>query len=117
MADMEEKKEKTGLIELESLKDLVHLIVNTPLQIMNYTELLGKHYYFMIISGMPGFSRLIYYITQDTPIQENFIIYDNLNDQLSYGEKKETRGGLSYIPIIHIKKQNLLTIEDFTMNS
>jgi hypothetical protein len=113
MADNEEKKEKVGLIELETLKDLVHLIVNTPLQIVNHAELLGKNYYFMVISGMAGFSRLIYYITQDKPIKDTFIIYDNLSDTLAFGEKKETRGGTSYIPIIHIKKQNILNIEDF----
>jgi len=115
MVDEKEKKEKTGLIELESLKDLIHLIVNTPLQIINHVELLGKQYYFIVIGGFPGFSRLIYYITKEEPITENFIIYNNLQDTYEFGDKLETRGGISYLPIIHIKKQNILTIEDFTM--
>ncbi|MHA1649330.1 MAG: hypothetical protein ACTSYB_03970 [Candidatus Helarchaeota archaeon] len=115
MSNEAEKKEKTGLIELESLKDLIHLIVNTPLQIINHVELLSKHYYFMILGGLPGFSRLVYYFCQDTPIKESFIIYNNLQDTYEFGDKKETRGGISYLPIIHIKKQNILTIEDFAM--
>ncbi|MFX1297067.1 MAG: hypothetical protein ACFFD2_19720 [Promethearchaeota archaeon] len=113
MADNKEKKEKTGLIELEKLKDLIHIIVNTPLQIINHVEILGKHYYFIILGGFPGFSRFIYYFYQEAPIKENFIIYNNLQDTYEFGDKLETRGGISYLPIIHIKKQNVLTIEDF----
>jgi hypothetical protein len=113
MAEKEEEEEKTGLIELESLKDLIHLIAHTPFQIINHIEILDEHYYFVITGGFPGFSRQIYFIKQDK-IEEDFIIYNNLEDTFEFGNKLETRGGISFIPIIHIKRQNIITPEDFT---
>jgi hypothetical protein len=115
MADNEEKKEKTGLIELESLKDLIHIIMHTPFQIINHLELLKKHYYFLVTGGFPGISQLIYYYCQTAPIKGSFVIYNNLQDTYEFGDKVETRGGITFLPIINIKKQNILTIEDFTL--
>ena len=114
MSENDEKKEKAGLIELETLKDLVHLIVHTPFQVVDHVKLLDKHFYFIVVGGFPGFSRLIYFYSQETPIKESFIIYNNLQDTISFGDKLETRGGMSYLPIIHIKNQNILKKEDFT---
>ncbi|NVM55034.1 MAG: hypothetical protein HWN66_15115 [Candidatus Helarchaeota archaeon] len=114
MSKNDEKKEKTGLIQLETLKDFVHLIVHTPFQIVNHIDLANKHYYFIVIGGLPGFSRLIYFYSQDTEIKENFIIYNNLQDTINFGDKLETRGGITYLPIIHIKKQNIIKPEEFT---
>lgn len=114
MSDNEENKEKTGLIELESLIDLVHLIVHTPFQVVNHIALLGQHLYFIVVGGFPGFARLIYLFRQQTPIQEKFIVYNNLQDTISFGNQLETRGGISFLPIINIKNQNILTVEDFT---
>ena len=113
MAENEEEKEKTGIVELESLKDLIHLIAHTPFQIINHIEILDEHYYFVITGGFPGFSRQIYFIKVDK-IEENFIIYNNLEDTIEFGDKLETRGGISFIPIIHIKRQNIVKAEDFT---
>ncbi len=114
MSDEDKKEEKVGLIELDTLKDLVHLIVHAPFQTINHVQLLNQHYYFIIVGGLPGFSRILYFYRQDAPIKENFIIYNNLQDTLSFGDKLETRGGITYLPIIHIKNQNLIKPEDIT---
>jgi len=112
MAENEEEKEKIGLIELESLKDLVHLIARTPFQTLNHIELVGEHYYFVITGGFPGISHQIYFIKKPA-IKENFVIYNNLEDTIEFSNKLETRGGISFIPIIHIKRQNIIKLEDF----
>jgi len=113
MAENEEEKEKIGLIELESLKDLVHLIAHIPFQTLNHIELAGDHYYFVITGGYAGVSHQIYYIEQKEQIEENFIIYNNLEDSIEFSDKLETRGGISFIPIIHVKRQNIVKLEDF----
>jgi hypothetical protein len=113
MAKSEEEKEKIGLIELESLKDLVHIIARTPFQTLNYIKLGDNHYYFVITGGFPGISHQIYFIRKEKKIEENFVIYNNLEDSIEFSNKLETRGGISFIPIIHIKRQNLIKLEDF----
>jgi len=113
MPKEEEKEEKTGLIELETLKDLIHLIMRTPFPTINHVKLTNNHYYFMVMGGFAGVSRLIYYISQPTEIKESFIVYNNLEDTISFDNKLETRGGITHLPIIHIKSQNILTPEDF----
>ncbi len=70
MAKNEEEKEKIGLIELESLKDLVLIIARTPFQTLNHIELAGKHYYFVIMGGFPGISHQIYFIRKEEKIKE-----------------------------------------------
>lgn len=114
MSEDNNEEEKVGLIELESLKDLVHLIINTPFHTIDHIKLKKKHYYFLIVGGLPGFSHIIYFYRQDEPIIENFIIYNNLQDMISFGDKVETRGGITYLPIIHIKNQNIIKPEDIT---
>ncbi|MHA1267144.1 MAG: hypothetical protein ACTSRS_18030 [Candidatus Helarchaeota archaeon] len=112
MSENEEKEKKVGLIELEDLKDLIHLIVQTPFLTVNHTNIAGKHYYFVISGGLPGFAHIIYYYQRDTPIEEKYIIYNSLDDTLTYGNKLETRGGIKILPIINIKNQNIIKPED-----
>lgn len=59
-------------------------------------------------------SKLLYFIRQDEPIKESFIIYNSLQDKIAFGDKLETRGGITYLPIINIKNQNIIKPEDIT---
>ncbi len=108
-----ENEKKPGLIELDKIDDLIHLIASTPLQFLDHIELAGKHYYFIVLGGFPGFSHLIYYIARDDPINKKYIIYDSLADTFRFGNELERRGGIICLSIINIKKTNILTVEDF----
>lgn len=112
MSEDEKKKEKMGLIELDSLIDLVHLIVQTPFHSVNYTELGGKHYYFVISGGIPGFARILYFYRQDEPLAEKYILHNSLDDTISFGNTLERRGGINILPLIIIKNQNIIKLED-----
>ncbi len=112
MSEDENKKEKTGLIELNSLIDLVHLISKLPFHSINYTELGGKHYYFVIASGIPGFKNILYFYRKDKPITEKYIIHNSLEDTISFGNTLERRGGINILPLITIKNQNIIKLED-----
>lgn len=112
MSENEEKKEKTGLIELENLIDLVHLIVQTPFHGVSYSKIGDQHYYFVISGGIPGFARIIYFYRQNEAIKEKYIIHNSLEDVIAFGDQLERRGGVNILPIIHIKNQNIIQIED-----
>ncbi len=106
----EKDEKKLGIVEIESLKDLVHLIVRLPFQIVNHMELSGKHLYFILLgSGVPGVSTTLYYILLDEKIKETYIVFNSIKDTITYSSSfEDRRGGTVYIPIINIKKQNLV---------
>jgi hypothetical protein len=106
---------KVGMVEIESMKDLVHLIVRLPFQIVNHMNLKGKNIYFIILgSGLPGVSTTLYYIIQSEKIDANYIVFNSMADTVEYSSSlKERRGGITYIPIINIKKQNLIKEDIF----
>ncbi|MHA1270072.1 MAG: hypothetical protein ACTSPY_09830 [Candidatus Helarchaeota archaeon] len=108
--EKENNKKKVGLVEIASMKDLVYLIVRLPFQIINHMEMSGKHIYFILLgSGLPGISTTMYYIIQDTKIEDTYIVFNSIKDTISYSSSfEERRGGTIYIPIINIKKQNLI---------
>ncbi|MBD3227895.1 MAG: hypothetical protein GF329_06875 [Candidatus Lokiarchaeota archaeon] len=110
-----DKKKKVGLVEIASIKDLVHLIVRLPFQIINHMELKGKHIYFILLgSGLPGISTTLYYILTNEPFDANYIIFNSMKDTIAYSKSfEERRGGITYIPIINIKKQNLIEEDIF----
>ncbi len=111
----DEKEKKVGLVEIESLKDLVHLIVRLPFQIINHMEINGKHVYFILLgSGIPGVSTTMYYIVMDKKIEDTYIVFNSINDTLTFSSSfEDRRGGTIYIPIINIKKQNLIKEDMF----
>jgi len=113
--DKKDNEKKVGMVQIESIKDLVHLIVRLPFQIINHMEIGGKHIYFILLgSGIPGFSTTMYYIILDEKIDANYIVFNSIEDKIKYSKTLEDRrGGIIYIPIINIKKQNLIKEEVF----
>lgn len=112
-----EKEKKVGLVEIATVKDLVHLIVRLPFQIINHMQLKGKHIYFILLgSGLPGISTTLYYISSDEEFDANYVIFNSMKDTISFSKSfEERRGGITYIPIINIKKQNLIKEEIFDL--
>ena len=110
-----EDEKKVGMVEIESIKDLVHLIVRLPFQIINHVQLMNKHIYFILLgSGLPGISTTLYYILLDEKLDANYIIFNSMKDSIEYSKSYEDRrGGMVYIPIINIKKQNLIKEDIF----
>ena len=117
MKDDKDKDEdkKVGMVEIDSMKDLVHLIVRLPFQIINHMKLGETHLYFILLgSGLPGISTTLYYILQDKQIDTTYIVFSSIKDTITFSNSfEERRGGAVYIPIINIKKQNLIKEEIF----
>ena len=108
----EKEKKKIKLIEVEAMRDLISLSAG-PMGSVNrvhHLKIAGKHLY-VLIGGVPG-SVVLYYIILDE-ITERYIVYNNLLDKISYSDTKESNPQTMHIPIIHIKRQNLVKEEDF----
>ncbi|NHI94556.1 MAG: hypothetical protein EAX96_18845 [Candidatus Lokiarchaeota archaeon] len=107
-----DKKKGIKFIEVESMRDLISLSAG-PMGSVNrvhHLEISGQHLYFLV-GGIPG-SVVIYFIRANK-IKERYIVYNNMTDEISYKDKKESTPQTLYIPFINIKKQNLFTEEDF----
>ncbi|MHA1799352.1 MAG: hypothetical protein ACTSVY_12975 [Candidatus Helarchaeota archaeon] len=108
----DDEKKKIKLIEVESMRDLLSLTTG-PMGSVNrvhHIELANNHLYFLV-GGVPG-AIVLYFIKTDK-IEKRYIVYNNLTDEISYSDKKISNPQTANIPIINIKKQNLVTEEDF----
>jgi len=107
----DENKKKVKFIEVEEMRDLISLSAG-PMGSVNrvhHLEVAGKDIYFLV-GGIPG-AIVLYFIRTDK-IGKKYIVYNNLSDSISYTDKKESNPQTMYIPIIHIKKQNVFEEED-----
>ena len=115
MADEEnnnDKKKKVKFIEVESIRDLISLSAG-PMGSVNrvhHLEVLGQDIYFLI-GGIPG--SIVIYLIRSEKINERYIVYNMLSDTITYSDKKESNPQTMFIPIIHIKKQNVFEEADF----
>jgi len=102
------KSEVESYIELEKLEDLVKIIAvaqrSSPIY---YVKLGNTHVYFLPATlGFRGF--LIYFIKTETEVKEKYIIYDAINDKISFSNETPTKPSLSYFIIVKVKAQNVL---------
>ncbi|NVM03492.1 MAG: hypothetical protein HWN67_14280, partial [Candidatus Helarchaeota archaeon] len=54
----------------------------------------------------------IYFIRQKEPIAQKYIVYNKTEDNITFTDKLIQRGNLIYLPLIHIKKQNIFSEEE-----
>ena len=112
----EDKKDKKelGLVELEDLDNLVNLTARSMLSLIQHIKFKDYHLYYLQYGGIPGFGTTIYFIRKSDPIKEKYIVYNKSEDKVSLSSTLDTRGNLVYIPIIHVKKQNILSEEELS---
>ncbi len=112
MSDDDEKKDqkrKLGLIEVETLPSLIDMAARSMQPIIQHLQFLGEHIYYLQFGGIPGFGTTIYFIRQKDPITQKYIVYNKTEDKILFTDKLDPRGNLIYLPIIHIKKQNIFS--------
>ena len=111
--EKKDKKDKLGLVELADLENLVNLAARSMLGFIQHLEFKNNHLYYLQYGGIPGFGTTIYFIKRDE-IKEKYIVYNKTEDKVSLSDKLDTRGNLVFFPIIHVKKQNILSEEELT---
>ncbi len=108
----DKKEDKLGLVELENFKNLVDLAARSMQSIIHNIKFKDINLYYLQFGGLPGFGTTIYFVDRPEPIKEKYIVYNKTEDTISFSDKLDPRGNLIYIPIIHVKKQNIFSSEE-----
>lgn len=115
MSEKEEKKEKNlGIVEIESLKQLTDLATRSMQSVIHHIQFKDQHIYYLQFGGLLGIGTTIYLYRQNEPIQENYIVYNKTEDKIFFSDQLDHHGSLIFLPIIHIKKQNIFSTEDLS---
>ncbi|MHA1341837.1 MAG: hypothetical protein ACTSR3_08485 [Candidatus Helarchaeota archaeon] len=109
-----EKDDKLGLVELESLDNLIDLTARSMLNFVQHFKFKDVHLYYLQYGGLPGFGTTIYFVRKKEPITNKYIVYNKTEDKIIFTDKLDPRGNLIYIPIIHVKKQNIISEEELS---
>lgn len=107
-----EKKRKLGLLELDALPNLIDLATRSMQPIIHHIKFQDENIYYIQFGGLPGFGTTIYFIRQKEQITQKYIVYNKTEDSIQTTDKLDSRGNLIFLPIIHIKKQNIFSDEE-----
>ena len=91
---------------------MIDIATRSMQNIIHHIQFKDKHIYYLQFGGLPGFGTTIYFCHQDQPIKESYIVYNKTEDKISFTDHLNHHGNLIFLPIIHIKKQNIFSNEE-----
>ena len=95
-------------VELGKLEDIVKMIATSmsppPL---HHIKAEDRHVYF--IPASLGFGRaVIYFVKRKEEVQEKYVVYDTIHDQISFSDEVSTKPSLKHFFIVEVKAQDIL---------
>ncbi|MFQ6086106.1 MAG: hypothetical protein ACE5OY_07590 [Candidatus Bathyarchaeia archaeon] len=102
---------RSRVIEIPTWKDLILMTVQMPTPIIHKLKRGKGFIYFTYFQMVPSRALVIYCLKTGEEVTKRFVSYDRLNDTIRFSDKLSTEPHLAYIPIISVKKENVLPSE------
>ena len=100
---------KKCLIRVASLEDLLRSLVASPISIIYYTRIGGKHVYF---SALPTLGELmVHYVVLERELKP-YVAYNSVTGEIVEMDKPTTDARLRQIPVVKVVSQNIIEEED-----
>lgn len=110
-SDEEKEEKKLGIIEVNELRDLLNLSSGPMGSIAKiHCFKIGTQNIYFLLGGIPGKKVNIYFVLLDE-IKEKYIVRHTLSDEISFSDKIEAHPQRIFYPIIRVKRQNLIDVE------
>ncbi|MFW6110902.1 MAG: hypothetical protein ACOC6H_02580 [Thermoproteota archaeon] len=96
-------------VELETLKDLAYLAINSPDGVIQHCRVESGGHIYYIISGSTE-ETFVFYVKNEE-VTNRFLCINTSRDEIEYSNRPIMDPRTTDIPIVHVKKQDILKFE------
>jgi len=92
--------------KFKTFDDFVKFLAVSQIPFIHHTTIKGKDVYFVHIGLIEG---IVYYVEQDEPIREKYVLYNRFRDQVSFSDKLDTDPQKATLPILEIETTSVFS--------
>lgn len=95
-------------VEVLTWEDLTLMVVQMPAPVIHRIKRGKEFVYFTYFQLVPARTMVIYYLRSNERIKQRFVVYDRIHSSVSFGDKLTTGPNLIHVPIVDVKKEDVL---------
>lgn len=95
-----------NFVKFKAFDDFVKFVAVSQIPFIHHTTIKGKAIYFVHIGLIDG---TVYYVEQDHPAKEKYVLYNRFRDQVSFSDKLEMDAQKATLPILEVEETNIFS--------
>jgi len=95
-----------NFVKFKTFEDFVKFVAVSQIPFIHHTTIKDKAVYFVHIGLIEG---MVYYVEQEEPIKEKYVLYNRFRDQISFSDKLETDPQKATLPILEIESTSIFS--------
>lgn len=95
-----------NFVKFKTFEDFAKFVAISQIPYIHHTTIKGKAIYFVHITLVEG---IVYYVEQDKPIKEKYVLYNRFRDQVGFTDKLEMDPQRATLPILEVETASVFS--------